>query len=194
MARSPARFICYSLWLWFGVTQGRQVGKVGNSTPPGKHEDGLLSSGNLHLCIPHSNRGRPPKKNALFTLWTAGASIGRRVVEWCGIAVAAPTGPPKPGKNGRCTVRRGLTVGPGWTQAGFFGPPHHCPHRSRKACHLANEVRSVNGPQNAPDLWVPQHVIPQPVVLLGARFGKRPVAERQVAVCVQARRQAQGAS
>jgi len=22
MARSPARFICYSLWLWFGVTQG----------------------------------------------------------------------------------------------------------------------------------------------------------------------------
>ena len=114
MAICPARFICYSLWLWFGVTQGRQVGKVGNSTPPGQHEDGLLSFGNLHLCIPHSNRDRPPQKNTLFTLWTAGASIERQVVEWCEIATAATTGPPKPGKMGG--VR--YAVASPWAQVG----------------------------------------------------------------------------
>lgn len=51
---------------------------------------------------------------------------------------------------------------------------------------------SVNGPQNAPGLGVLQHVLPQPVVMLGTGLSKSTFCKRQMAVGIQAGGNPQG--
>ena len=50
---------------------------------------------------------------------------------------------------------------------------------------------SVDRPQDLPDLRVPQHVLPQQVLMRGVLPGDVTQRERQIAVCVQTRRDPQ---